>query len=81
MVHRAAHDKTRLGYDGAGPAAGIGRQGKGRNFMMEIASVLAGGWLRHAGARIGLAAAVAIAMGMAPVAAQQKQEKLSLIHI
>ncbi len=37
--------------------------------------MLAGGWLRHAGTRVGLAAVVAIAMGMAPVAAQQKQEK------
>jgi invasion protein IalB len=35
--------------------------------------VLARGWLRHAGMKAGVAAALAIAMGMAPAAAQQKQ--------
>jgi invasion protein IalB len=35
--------------------------------------VLARGWLRHAGVQVGLAAVLAIATGLAPVAAQQKQ--------
>jgi invasion protein IalB len=37
--------------------------------------VLAGGWLRLAGARVGLAAMLAIATGLAPVAAQQKEKQ------
>lgn len=41
--------------------------------MTEKASVFARGWLRHTGMQIGVASVLAIAMGMAPVAAQQKQ--------
>lgn len=37
--------------------------------------MLGRGWLRHAGMKAGVAAALAIAMGMAPAAAQQKDGK------
>ena len=37
--------------------------------------MLARGWLRHTGVQIGLAAAMAIAVGLSPIAAQQKDGK------
>jgi invasion protein IalB len=41
--------------------------------MTRKASVLARGWLRHTGVQFGVAAALAIAVGISPLAAQQKQ--------
>jgi invasion protein IalB len=43
--------------------------------MTRKASVLASGWLRHTGVQFGLAAALAIAVGISPIAAQQKDGK------
>lgn len=37
--------------------------------------MLARGWLRHAGVQVGVAAALAIAVGVSPIAAQQKDGK------